>query len=396
MYKGSRVLAPTALFLVVWALVVYLYQLHLVSFYHEMNMETLVFLIFIGLDFVFSRAIAKKNTSTYIPSVHIPNESNDSSLYNRISLKTSKIAKWLVAGIIVSIIYERGVPLLWLFTGDSRSYVEFGIPSVNGLLNSLFYICLVSYFYLYLHTKEKKHLKYVLLLFGYAILIVSRGLLIAGLLEVVGLYLFHFKVKGKHALVLGSVFLGMILLFGLIGDSRNGSDFSQEDAVRAVVDSKYEDRMTSMPSGFTWVYLYSTASINNVVYNFNTLQPTYYPNYTAKRLLPSVISNAIFGVKEYEERYSLEMDNTMINTFTIFSNYLKDYGKVFTVILFFFISLLFNTIFFKAKQGKVNHILMYPAVFMVICLSIFDDFFLSLPTLFQLLITYYSYRGIKI
>lgn len=38
---------------------------------------------------------------------------------------------------------------------------------------------------------------------------------------------------------------------------------------------------------------------------------------------------------------------------------------------------------------------MYPPIFMIICLSVFDDFLLSLPTIFQFVITYYYFKKKK-
>lgn len=377
-----KYLSPTVLMLIVWGIEIFLYNLHIISFYNPLNIAT-VFLLF-GVIFsifcagIFVRIRNKQNKSSYSYRYVW-----DYNYLNRINIKFLKI---FVYGTIINIIFSRGFPLMWLFTGDPRTYANFGVPSLSGFLNSFYFVILLNSFYLYSKTKDKHYLKIVLLIFIYPFMLMQRSLIIISVLELAGLFLLINRIKIKH--IIGSVVLALavILVFGYMGDNRYGED-GVKDFGMNLVDEKYKDTMEKYPSGFIWGYLYFTVSLNNVIYNINKLQPTYTPYYTIRHVLPNVISNQIYEQKDYDDNYSLEMEVDAFNTFTIYSNYIKDFGVFLTIIIFFFVGILFYSIYFKATEDNLCYLYMYPPIFMIICLSVFDDFLLWMPIIFQLILT---------
>ena len=54
----------------------------------------------------------------------------------------------------IQVLFSKGFPLLWLVTGNGKTYIDFGITSLNGLLNALYLGSTTAYFLICL--KEKK------------------------------------------------------------------------------------------------------------------------------------------------------------------------------------------------------------------------------------------------
>lgn len=313
----------------------------------------------------------------------------DKVKYAKILSRLIKI--WFISN-LVTVIVQKGFPLLWLIRGDSKTYADFGFPSIQGVLNSIYYISVIGNMFLLLKEKEKNRIKNVILLLMYPILIMSRGLLVVILMEILGLYLLLFKIHLKNFAKLVFVILLAILLFGYLGDIRvttKGTSF-----LYSAISEDYVKYFEHIPSGFIWIYWYFTASFENIVSNIENISPTYTPYYSTKALFPTVIRNLIFKKLSYEERYSLKMKNSIINTFTIFANYLKDFGMGITIILFGIFQFFSCYIYHGAKNNKFNLILIYPVIFMVIVLSVFTDYFLILPVLLQIALS--NYIGLKV
>lgn len=388
---SKKYISPFLLMVYIWGAELLFYNMHIIEFYNPLNIAALV--LFVGVIVAFGIAGMIRQPLKRFNKRRVFSPQEVLSL-EQIEKRTQSLTKFFIIGTLINIAFSRGVPLLWLLTGDGRTYIDFGVPSFTGFLNSLYYTTIVANFYLYLKTKEKRYLKLLALYLIYPIILVQRALIFTLGFELLGMYLLMRRVKLKSVLITAIISVVVIILFGVMGNNRSGGAVSEgtEQFIRGYVDEEYEDKMEKLPSGFTWVYLYFTCSINNVVYNIEKLQPNYIPENTLQRFLPTVVRKAIFGEKEYEDRYALAMDNTVFNTFTIYSNYIKDFGVFLTIVLFFFVGLFFYRIYYNAREENIHYLFMYPAVVMIILLSVFDDFLLSLPTIFQFIFTYYCYR----
>lgn len=390
----KKYISPFLLMVFIWGVELLLYNMHIISFYNPLNLSALVLfigvIVAIGIAGIVRRPLKRINARRKFSL-------QDMLSLEQIEKKTQVLTKFFIIGTLINIAFSRGVPLMWLLTGDGRTYVDFGVPSFSGFLNSLYYTTIVANFYLYLKTKEKRYLKILGLYLIYPILLVQRALIFTLGFELLGMYLLMRRVKLKSIVVAIAISVVVVIMFGVMGNNRSGGDVSEgtEKFIRGYVDDKYVDRMEKLPSGFTWVYIYFTCSTNNVIYNIDKIQPLYYPYYTARHLLPSVISRLVFEQRDYEDNYAFDMDDSVFNTFTIYSSYVKDFGVFLTIVIFFFAGLFFYRIYYNAREENIHYFFMYPTVVMIIFLSVFDDFFLSLPTVFQFFITYYTFKPKK-
>lgn len=385
--RSLNLSSPCVVFSLVWLIFMTLYDMRIISYYLGLNWQTIILVLgsigCMALSWIIIR-IRYKHWKIF----SVKDLADEK--FDVLECKIRKLFRLWVAGIGITIVLQGGFPMLWLIMDVGKDYKDFGLPSIHGFLNAIYYICILGYFLLYLKKRESKYIKMVLLLLLYPILSISRAVFIIAVFEMLGLYLFLYRIRTSYLIRLSLFMIAFIVLFGAIGDLRVGE---AKNVVYALVDDKYKDVFERLPSGITWVYLYSTGSIDNVVFNINDLHPLYYPYYSIKPFIPSVIQNIIFKEKDYEERYVFQMHNRLFNTFSFFAYYLKDYGVNITIFIVFLIGLFSNYVYVHARFMKLNFIMIYPIIFMFLLLSVFSNFMVSLPILCQMII---SYKYLKI
>ncbi len=370
----------------IWTLLIYLFSLKLIKFYEPINDRTLALLGGSIVTFLIAWFLAKlfiKRRRSFLLEDISRNQIEVLVKYLSLFLRI-----WLV-GNVLTIVVQSGFPILWLFIGSVKTYADYGLPTFNGLLNALFAFLIVGNFFVYKVTGIKKYRNIVLILLTFPILIMSRGLLVLVVFELLGAYLFIKRLRIRNLFFLVGGIFSFVYLFGLLGDLRLGET---KDIVYELVEEEHLENAEKVPSGFIWAYLYSTVSLNNVVYNIKRIEPNYLPYHSTVSLFPSVVRNLVFGDKKYEDRYSLEMANASFNTFTYFANYLKDFGVELTLAIVFIFQIFISRIYLRAKNMELGPFLVFPILYMAIMLSIFSDYFMSLPTIFQIFISFYVGR----
>lgn len=75
---------------------------------------------------------------------------------------------------VLDVIYSGGIPFIWKMVGDTKQYVDFGIPTLHGIANSIIYflsaLCVILYC-----LKVGSHRVILLTIFVWQFLIFSRG-----------------------------------------------------------------------------------------------------------------------------------------------------------------------------------------------------------------------------
>jgi oligosaccharide repeat unit polymerase len=285
---------------------------------------------------------------------------------------------------VVEIVYSGGIPILWLFTGSSKTYRDFGVPSVHGFQMSLLLACAMVSFHLFLNWRTRKYLIIPLFSLFWFILSITRNYLIGALLQMLFLSL---SLRRPTAKTFVRILVGLAILvvfFGLIGDLRSGGS----DLIRAVgrPTANFPDWL---PSGFLWAYIYLTTPLNNL---FNTIQlnpsvDEYTLVATTSQLLPSFLRNLIFT--QAADQGSLVDDN--LNVSTGFVGPYTDMGLA-GIIFFGALIGVLSAVFWRNRQRSF-FLLGYLFVAQAIILSIFYNQVLFLPYLFQLVWFWYMLRG---
>jgi oligosaccharide repeat unit polymerase len=289
---------------------------------------------------------------------------------------------WIIFTLF-EILQFKGVPLISVvfFKDYGKDYTTFGLPTLHGLLNALYFTITIGYYIYYKNTGDRSSLfkfRYLLL---WPILLMSRALLLWILIEYFCCYLIFNKINFRKIFKIVIVLISFITIFGLIGDNR--SENTETRFTDKFISDQYQGVGDILPSGFVWVYLYATTPINNIVFNIENLNPQYNFYYTFAALIPSFLREKFYPKNNsgtlvlYEEAF---------NVSSYFSNYLFDLGITGTIIFVSFLQFIICIIYFSAKSMKVGSIISYTAVFYALFTSVFFDNFISLVTIFQIFI----------
>ena len=279
---------------------------------------------------------------------------------------------------LVEIAYSRGIPILWIIQGSSKTYFDFGIPTLHGFLNALQISLGIISFYLYLRTKNKKTLYISLFLFAWQIAVISRQLLVTQLIEIFYLYLVLSKSPMRVVKNLATFGLGFIVLFGVVGDLRTGKDHFYALALPS------DNWIDWLPSGFLWVYIYLVTPLNNLLYNFSSgaiIHPDYTFSNTTTLLFPSIIRKLIYGESYSVSNTSGNLISEAFNVSSAFTSPFLDAGYAGIAIFSFVIGF----ISFICWWTRGNKRVFYRAVIaQCLILTIFYNHFFYLPIIFQL------------
>ena len=375
------IFGPFTIFFIVWNVVLFLYAFHFSKLLYFSTTQAFLATYFIISSFfigwMFAKLVLYNKTTAKNHIVRY--------LFIEKLIKRKKIFFYLwCLFTFVEIIYCRGVPVIWLVLGNGKTYFDFGIPTIHGLLNSLILtLSLVSY-YLYIITSKKKHLLIPVFTCLWALVVISRNLLIVNVIQLVILHFYFVKINYAKLTKSLILLLLLVLVFGIVGDFRTGKD---DFFNLAAVSSNYP---TWLPSGFLWVYMYLVTPLNNLINVFNVIIPEWSFGLTNSTvlLIPSFLRTLIYGDLSYDSTYYLVTQ--AFNVSTAYIDPYRDLGYfgifMFSSVAGFFVTLLGAKTNFKA-------ILFFCVLMQCNVLSVFYNHYMYLPIIFQLVIIYYCFAA---
>ena len=286
-------------------------------------------------------------------------------------------------GSALEVVIFRGVPLIWLLSGDrTRTYATFGIPTVHGFLTALYFFGVAATAVeIFLQGRRRRWIG-LLALLAWQVLLVNRGGLVWVALQIAGVFLICRRVGLRFAVGIIAWLLVAIVMFGVIGDVRTGAGTA--GLVQSYASPAAGKFASRLPSGFLWVYVYTTTPLNNIVNGLENLRPTGTLFFSVQALLPTVIRERVFDRPDL--RFPTGLVNPQFNTSTWFANFLADFGPLGAVVasaLFLLVALLFYR---PARAWRPWAIVGYSACFQGIVLSAFADTFTSLVNVAQLML----------
>ena len=278
----------------------------------------------------------------------------------------------------VNIFYSGGFPLLWLATGDGRSYTDFGIPTFSGLTFTLrnFVFCLGLILIVSRNASIAVKLMTFSIIFTAAFVELSRGhtfFMLAHGLAVLSLYS---RLRVRRFLKISGLGISLMFLFGYIQLLRypGGYETLLEFAANNGVSGGPLMTMLSP------VLLYLLIPFSNASLNFeNSAMVDIGTGYSLSGLLPSIVRDSL-SLK------SFELINEAHNTVTFFTPLFMDYGYMGSGLFIFFLVCITSSIALKAKSGNIFCILVYPIFFSSLLLSFFANYFFSLTFFFYIFI----------
>lgn len=302
------------------------------------------------------------------------------------NLKGKLFACWAI-GVALTVVLQRGFPLLWRIIGDSRGYADFGIPTFNGGLVALYITVSLLSLNDYLKGGGGRALGRLALLCSYCVLTMNRGLLVYLLLNLGAYYLLHRTLNGGRLVRLVLMLGVFFYLLNFLAENRNeGNKYAIRQYMEEVSGGSFSDSIAGdLERGWKWLFLYATAPLVNLNYSINTVEPKYYPNYTIQPLLPTVVRERLFKYKEeeYENRYALQMTNAAFNTFTFYANYFRDFGLLGCVGVLLAVQIFACYFYRAAMRDDPGAQLVYSGIFAALVLTPFTDYFGTLIMIAQ-------------
>lgn len=361
---------PLVLFLGVWGTVFLLFSLHVSRW-----------LIDLPTDFVLlATATMLSAVLGYVAAYLLPAQprgrAGGALTTNRAGVLS--VVKLLFAVMCVilplEIVVSGGMPIFWLLTGSSKTYVDYGIPTLHGFFNAILLFEGTLCFWLITATRSSRLVKFIFVLcLLLPIAAITRQVVMSLLAQCFVIFV-GARLRGRR-IKYGRIILTIALilsLFSVIGIVRTSSTaFRQQVA--------YAPGYEWVPVALMWPYMYFTTPLNNFAYITSLeLKPTL--GYSSlSSLTPTVIRELIWGPKPE--------GNLVTATFNVTSYaapiYL-DFGwlgvMLFTFTLVFWAVWVFrrlirtNSLYYLVLLAILNHI---------IILSFFFNFLLTWGVVFQ-------------
>lgn len=377
----KRIFNPLTVFNAIWLTVIGFYQLRLSYLQDVLSNETIGLFIICVISFSISFLL---NYCFKYRNRELEKEKDEVIEYNTIK---KLLVFWVVVEVIETL-WSGGIPIIWSLVGSSKTYFDYGIPSVHGLMNAVGLVIIMLCYYLYEYKKsteglkEKKLLYIIVFMLFFYLCLITRQIIISAAIQLIIIKLYFVKkIPWKKLMILA--LLG-IIAFGLIGNLRTGYDgFLSVAMMKGNVNSFF--------IGIYWVYMYLTmtvANINNVVllgisgYGLYPITSTY---------IPTVISNILFAgsnvvIPDY-------LVTPAFNVSGFFIDFYLGYGNLGVIIISIVYGLLGGMILKKEKKNRNEKNILYSAIYMqIIVLSFFYNHLLYLPSGFQFIIIYLLYK----
>ena len=379
-------LHPLALFTAVWGSIVFLYSLHLSRLLIFSNTQVLhaVFWLYIPFFLTISllgtlRTLAprKPRLSSHTPSIPV----------DRVHRQLIRWFIFWVVATILEVIVSGGLPILWLIEGSSKTYFDFGIPSIHGLLNSLILTLGLAEFALFVISGAKRHLWIPAWLLVWPVIVVTRNMMIVFLIEAAVLWIYIKGMRWQTFLKLTIFTVLVILIFGYIGDFRSGASTFRKLALPT------KSYPSWLPSGVLWVYIYMTTPLGNLINTARLSTPLHnflLPN-TTSLLFPSILRNIIYGsAAQASQAFSGTLISQAFNVSTAFIGPFQDFGWPGVAGLSIFLG--FISEFCWHRRG-IRGALVYAVIAQCVILTLFFNHLFYLPVITQVVWIIFFFRN---
>lgn len=361
-------------FVVIWLLVILLHSMRVLSINVGFNMPILM-LIMVNILTAISMSIWEGRVRIgYVDLIKTKLNAHMSSYWTYLSK-----LMWLYAALsFVDVLYSGGVPFVWALNGSQLNYTDYGVPTLHGLANGLVFFVITSLFLLTILDVKKCWL-HIGVIMAFQILIVSRGVIMVSVAQMLCIYFLFARRSFAKMLMLTAVLFLLVVVFGLIGDFRQGSN-----PYLSFVNDDWFEVFDFLPSGVLWVYVYVESGFNNLLFNESIIEPQYTPVFSFAKLLPTVIYS-LLGLEKVIDNF--EFVNAGLNVSTIYSGFYSDFG-FFSFIFIFLLQFLSAYFLKKIYGGSIYSIFVYAVFYQAVFFSFFIDTLLYLPFLIQIFFAY--------
>ena len=256
----------STIYFFIFGISIILYSLNLITILSPISFKFILYSFFIPLTiiFVLELSLWRGNKPRKFELSFKLNKEKLEILDKRIK---SLFVFWIIFSAI-DLMVSGFIPLIAAFNGSSLNYAMYGVRGLGGTLNAAAMALSFSFSYLYsLNIAKRDQLFKFSILMIWQLLTLRRGILISLFLIFFITFLLIKRKSLWKLLKLASLsILTIIISFGMIGDIRGHSN-----PFASIVRSEHKELFEILPSGFLWVYVYITSSLENLNNNLNAL-----------------------------------------------------------------------------------------------------------------------------
>jgi len=367
---------PLFLFLAIWITVFTLFSLCISETFIPLKEEFLLCIGATGLSAIVG------HTCSYF-SLLCRHQQKSSQIANKtLSLGFIKLLFCFICiTFITEVIVFDGVPLIWVFIGVSKSYFDYGIPTLHGFFNAVLIFEGTICFWVIV-TKKPSSLVWIIFLscIIIPILAISRQVVTSLLVQCFFVFIgtrykyLHLK-KGQILLFVGVIFV----LFSVLGIIRTNSESLRN---YSALKPEYE----WMPTEMLWPYMYLTTPLNNFVNLTSSSFDNTWGYSSVSKFTPTVIRQTLQQI--FWSNMILNTPPPVVRNFNV-STYASilytDFGWIGVIIFTFLIILMSSKVFHRfTKYNSLYDLLLLSIFNQMIVFSFFDNLFLLLGVSFQL------------
>ncbi len=341
------------------------------SLSYVIGLLLLFFIISILFSFIFPNKLYKA------PRALISEKFNPEK---SIKLQFQLIIIWYIL-FLLEILYSGGLPVMW---GGEKGYSDFGIPTIHGLSNMLRGLIFSNIVLLHLigiRVPKWITLMSVLPIISALVLEQSRGAFAMLLLFAVGPMAIFMKISLFRIIKYSTLLIMLGVTFSSFQFLRYAESPMEEMSLifSLVIDGDFYKYLIEPLANYIATPIFNAGLNIDVADNFGLV-----PNETTSSLVPSVIRELMLPSSENDYGVLL---NEAFNTTTFITPFVRDFGLIGAYIVigaFFFYC---TYVFFKARNGSVEHIIKLSPLMMCLGLSFFTSYLTSLLVIIYILVS---------
>jgi hypothetical protein len=238
----------------------------------------------------------------------------------------------LVLGFLLDFVYYGGVPLNILIQTGNYNHTEFGIPTLHVAIVTFGGTYSAVKFSNYLNFKNPKFLMQAVIPVIYDILIVNRGAALIAMVSWLSVIIVRRGGLGlKRGFISLALLLGILYLFGILGNARAGVD-----AIKEIGRPTETFAGSKVPDSFFWTYIYLTSPLANLQETLNKSENNIlrFPELIFSEITPDFISKRILPIVGDGERTETPQVDRALNVATIYGRSYVYLGLPGLVIMF--------------------------------------------------------------
>lgn len=387
--KGSDLLSPARVFLLVWTVCILLVEFKFSGFQHQWSSFSWFVLISGLFSFLLglfiSYALQADKSLLSINEIRGRIKQNIKFDRQRLFITISLLFTAYIISLIIEIVLEGYIPIFHPKPDMAR--MEFGVFGIHLIVSQMPVILFLIVEYLVLGSESRKRKFNVLIFFvivfiTYFLLLQRFNYIYWIVISLTLLYYATRKINFKNIAIFSVFFASFLSILTTIRVSQYATQF-----MHVISKMKYSAEYAS----FTGPYMYVVMNLENLARAVDKLETHTYSAMTLDWLY------ALFGLKHWLKDYfdfiPRPFLNSSFNTYPYMWEYFYDFGTGGVVLISLSLGLIIGLIYYSMRvRGTLDSVIYYAVCLFFILISFFTNIFTLLNVVISILLLWSVHR----